>query len=110
VPQRKGDHAAQLRLGHRAEGEQWLGGDEGRALLLLDGEGANLRAVAMHDRYVPAALDQRVDAVCHSKRVTGLLGVGAALPFSGEGVSAQSHDRGTTHTDSPEEVATKAVG
>ena len=89
--------AAHLPLGHRSEVEERLLGDEARALLVGDGEAADLGAVAVDDDHAPAGPEQRHHRPGHGQRVRLLLRVGARLPGTGEGVAAQRDHRDPAH-------------
>src|SRR5215475_7064554 len=83
------DDAAELALGHCHQREQWLRRNESCALLLLDREVADLRAVAVHERDAPPLVEKFDDAVGHGACVGRLFLVSAGLVLNGERVPTQ---------------------
>ena len=97
VAQGEPEQAAELALGHGAEAEQGLRRDEVGARLLLHGQGADLRPVAVHDHHAAAVVEQGADRLGHAEGVGLLVVVRPGLAGAGERVAAQGQDDGLLH-------------
>ena len=77
---------AELALGHGAQGEERLGGNEVGGLFLLDGQVADLGAVAVDEHDLPAGPHERAHRAGHEGGVAFLLRVGPGLADLTQGI------------------------
>ena len=95
--QGEAQQAAELTLGHRAQTEQRQPGHVARARVLLDGEVADLRSVAVDDDHAPARVPRAQTDSRHAPGVRSLLGMGSCLTAARYGVAPEGDDDGLEH-------------